>query len=110
MKFTTGVLKVLTKPVLQHELDALVSLSYNIGLGNFGRSSVVANFNAGDKAKAAESFLLWHKASGKADVLLGRRQRERDLFLTGNYGKLDAISVWEGDPKTTKPKKMALPK
>jgi GH24 family phage-related lysozyme (muramidase) len=109
-KFTAGVLKVLTKPTLQHELDAMILLAYNIGLGSFSRSSVVAHFNSGDKAKAADAFLLWHKASGKADVLLGRRQRERTLFLTSSYGKIDTVPVWTGDPKTTKPVKMALPK
>jgi GH24 family phage-related lysozyme (muramidase) len=109
-KFTAGVLKVLTKPCAQHELDSLVSIAYNIGLGNFSRSSIVANFNSGDKAKAADSFLLWHKASGKADVLLGRRQRERTLFLTSSYGKIDTVPVWTGDPRTTKAVKMALPK
>jgi lysozyme len=109
-KFTAGVLKVLTKPAKQHELDAMVSLAYNIGLGNFAKSSVVANFNSGDKEKTANSFLLWHKASGKADVLLGRRLREAAMFTKGDYGKIDTVPVWTGDPKTTKPTKMALPK
>lgn len=109
VKFTAGAMKALTKPAAKHELDAMVSLAYNIGLANFAKSSVAVNFNAGDKAKAAESFLLWHKAGGVANVLLGRRQRERAMFLNADYGDLSTVPVWTGNPRTTKPVWQPLP-
>jgi lysozyme len=65
-----------------YELGAMVSLAYNIGIENFRQSSVLRFFNCGNKLSAADSFLLWVKASGK--VLPGlqlRRQSERHLFL-----------------------------
>lgn len=74
----------------QAEFDAMVSLAFNIGLGNFGKSSVVRNFRRGDKIKAAESFALWNKArnprTGKLEPLPGltrRRAEEKQLFLSG---------------------------
>lgn len=66
----------------EHELGAMVSLAYNIGMGNFRTSSVLRFFNKGNKTMAAESFKLWVKAAGK--VLPGlqfRRQSELHLFL-----------------------------
>ena len=37
-------------PLYQHEFDAYVSLSYNIGAGNFCRSTLVKKLNAKDYA------------------------------------------------------------
>ncbi len=65
-----------------HELGAMASLAYNIGIGKFCTSSVLRFFNAGNKAMAAESFKLWVKSGGK--VLKGlqrRRWSEAHLFL-----------------------------
>lgn len=70
----------------QHEHDALVSLVFNIGRGNFSSSTLLRKLNAGDKEGAADEFLKWRKAGGK--VLKGlerRRAAERELFLCGNY-------------------------
>lgn len=61
---------------------ACTSLSYNIGVGAFGASSVSRHTGRGDFSKAAESFLLWNKAGGR--VLRGltlRRQYERKFYL-----------------------------
>ena len=66
----------------QHEFDALVSLCFNIGEGNFAKSSVVRFIKAGNKAVAADKFLLWNKAGGKIiRGLVERRKRERLRFL-----------------------------
>jgi len=75
--------KMITGVLTQSKWDALVSLTYNIGIGNFQKSSVLKYINAGDIKKAAESFILWNKDStGK--VLTGlvlRRKTEKALFL-----------------------------
>lgn len=66
----------------QHEFDALVSLCFNIGIRNFTKSSVVKELIAGNKAKAADKFLLWNKAGGKTVLgLVNRRKSERLQFL-----------------------------
>jgi len=70
-------------PVNQNQFDAMVSLDYNIGGGNFKNSSVVANLNKGDVAAAAESFKLWNKSGGKVvQGLVNRRELEVALFNT----------------------------
>lgn len=71
----------LTQAPNQNQFDAMVSLCFNIGPGNFGKSSVRRFFNAGETAKAANAFLMWNKAAGK--VLKGltrRRAAEMALF------------------------------
>ncbi len=63
---------------------ACVSLTYNIGLGAFGASSVCRKIMRNDLSGAADSFLLWNKGGGR--VLKGltrRRHAERLLFLRG---------------------------
>lgn len=64
-----------------NERAALVSLVFNIGVGAFAKSTLRAQLIAGDKAGAADQFLRW-KFAGGAPVLLARRERERELFLT----------------------------
>lgn len=73
--------------VNQNMFDALVSLIYNIGVGAFSSSSVFRNIKKGDMRAAADSFLLWDKATigGRKQRLAGltkRRKKERALFLS----------------------------
>lgn len=81
-QFETGLLPLLKRSPRQHQFDAMVSLAFNVGLGNFRKSSVLRHFNAGKDNEAANAFLMWNKAGGK--VLAGltrRREGERALFL-----------------------------
>lgn len=81
-KFETAVLAAVKVPISQNEFDALVSLAFNIGGGAFAKSTLVRKLNAGDKAGAAEQFLVWNKAGGKViNGLTKRRQSERLQFL-----------------------------
>ena len=68
----------------QNEYDALVCLCYNIGAGNFFKSTLVKMLKAGDdKAEIAQQFLRWDKAGGKPLAgLTRRRNAEAELFLT----------------------------
>lgn len=68
----------------QNEFDALVCLCYNIGAGNFLKSTLVKMLKAGDdKAEIAQQFLRWDKAGGKPLAgLTRRRNAEAELFLT----------------------------
>jgi lysozyme len=78
-----SVARVVTVPVTRNEFSAMVSLCYNVGYGNFEKSSVVRLLNAGDRAGAAEAFLLWVKAGGQVvPHLVDRRNAERALFLS----------------------------
>jgi lysozyme len=68
----------------QNEFDALVCLCYNIGAGNFFKSTLVKMLKAGDdKAEIAQQFLRWDKSGGKPLAgLTRRRNAEAELFLT----------------------------
>ncbi|MDK7586203.1 lysozyme [Alcaligenes faecalis subsp. phenolicus] len=81
-EFVSGVLKALTRPATQAQLDAMIDLAYNIGVSAFQGSTLVRLFNAGDQAGAAEQFPRWNKSGGK--ILLGLRRRraaDRARFL-----------------------------
>lgn len=69
--------------ITQNMFDALVSLAYNIGLGNLKKSSVIRLLKQGNKQGSADAFLLWDKAGGKTlSGLTQRRKKERLLFLS----------------------------
>jgi lysozyme len=73
-----------------HQYDALCSLIFNIGPSEkgFAGSTVLRTLNAGDFSGAGDAFLLWCNATVngvKTPVLLGRRQRERTMFLSATY-------------------------
>jgi len=81
--FEDGVRAAVGVPLIQNEFDALVSLAFNIGVGAFSKSTLVKKLNAGDRAGAADQFLVWNKAGGKTlKGLTTRRQSERKQFLS----------------------------
>lgn len=80
-RFESGVLRLIKVPMTQGQFDALVSFSFNVGLGNLQNSTLRMKINRGDYEGAAEQFLVWTKAGGK--VLKGlviRRTHEKDMF------------------------------
>lgn len=81
-KFEAGVAKLLTIGATDNEFSAMVCLAYNIGLGNFGKSSVLRLHNQKDQKGAADAFLMWTKAGGRElPGLVRRREAERGLYL-----------------------------
>jgi len=88
-EFAEGVTKAVKVPLAQHQFDALVSLSYNIGMGAFLKSTLLKKLNAKDYKGAAEQFPRWKYAGGKESLgLLRRRMQERALFLGEPYPKV----------------------
>ena len=81
-RFELGVHKMLPNmPLRQGEFDALVSFSFNLGLGCFQRSTVRQALLRGDKKAAMESLLKYCRAGGKIlKGLLNRRLDEKALF------------------------------
>jgi len=82
-----AIAPLLQKPATLHQAAAMLSLTYNIGIGAFQSSTVLRKFNAGDIAGAADAFLMWDKATvdGQKVVVPGlhnRRVQERAIFLT----------------------------
>ena len=65
----------------QNEFDALVSFAYNIG-----NIKQLTASGTRSKTQIAAKMLLYVKAGGKrVQGLVTRRQKERNLFVTGGY-------------------------
>jgi len=82
-KFENGVIRLLhPKQPNQSEFDALVSFSFNLGLGCFQRSTVRSAFIRGDKKRAGEVLLKYCYAGGRRlKGLIRRRLAEHALFM-----------------------------
>lgn len=82
--FERGVLRLVPCVVgRQGAFDALVSISFNFGLGNLQRSTIRMRANRGDWEGAAEAFRMWTKGGGKVlPGLVRRREAEIALFLS----------------------------
>ena len=81
-RFELGIHKMLPNvPLRQCEFDALVSFSFNLGLGCLQRSTVRQALLRGNKKEAMDSLVKYCRAGGK--ILKGlqtRRLDERALF------------------------------
>lgn len=85
------VLAACTEYPTGNELGALCSLQYNIGHGNFLRSTVLKAHNRGDRQAASRAFGLWNQATvnGVRQELRGltsRRAAEAALYLQPDEG------------------------
>lgn len=70
-------------PLTQNQFSALVSFTFNVGSGNFGKSTLLKLINSRQYGAAANEFAKWDHAGGVAvPGILRRRLAERDLFLT----------------------------
>ena len=76
IRFERGVERLITIPLTQNQMDAIISFTFNLGIGCLQRSSVRQKLNRGDKEGAIESLLKYNKASGK--VLKGLDNRRKD--------------------------------
>ena len=66
----------------QNQIDSIASFVYNIGIGNFKKSTLLKHLNDGFFILAANEFARWNKGGGR--VLKGlteRRAEESELFL-----------------------------
>ncbi|HTD97929.1 MAG TPA: lysozyme [Mucilaginibacter sp.] len=76
-------------PLTQNQFDALVSFTYNAGIGALRNSTLLKKLNASDYSGAADQFLFWNKITDPhtgekvvSNVLKARRTEERGLFLS----------------------------
>lgn len=98
----------LVKPnvINQEEFDALVSIAFNIGVGNFTSSTLLRRINedkhrTGDPmsreraiAGIAEAFGMWRKSGGAVlPGLVSRRASEANRFLKRARGELNALRM-----------------
>ena len=80
-RFEKGVNDLVKVSLTQNQFDALVSFSFNLGLGNLKSSTLLKKLNASDYTGAVNEFLRWNRAGGKVlNGLTRRRQAEKDMF------------------------------
>ena len=82
-RFEIGIQRLTKVSLTQSQFDALVSFSFNVGLGNFQSSTLRSKLNRGDYEGASNEFPKWRKAGGKIlKGLVRRRADEKALFLS----------------------------
>ena len=80
-RFERGVAQYVPVPLTQGQFDALVSFSFNVGLGTLQRSTLRQKINRQDFKGASMEFLKYIMAGGKIlKGLQSRRNDERALF------------------------------
>lgn len=81
-KFEGAIKQCVRVPLYQHEYDAYLSLTYNIGQGAFCNSTLVRLLNTKDYLGACEQILRWNRAQGReVRGLTIRREREHKQCL-----------------------------
>lgn len=93
-----------------NQFSALASFVFNLGCGNFKKSSLLRHLNAGNVQEASEELLVWVNAGGKTlRGLVNRRTAEKVLFCTGGVcettsciGSVDTTSLFvRASPSST---------
>lgn len=83
-QFERQVDAAVTSTINANQLGALTSFAFNVGMGNFRRSTLLRLVNANpNNAAIRQEFMKWNKAKGQ--VLAGltrRRTAEADLYFT----------------------------
>ena len=90
-RFEGAINRLVKVKLVQSQVNALVSLVFNIGVGAFESSKLLFELNAGRYSEAADHILDWRFAKVKQKdgsyvkkpVLLGRREAEARLFRSG---------------------------
>ena len=82
-KFEGALKECVTVPLEQHEYDAYISLSYNIGSNAFCKSTLVRKLNTGDYEGACKEILRWDQFNGKPLAGLTKRRQEEHKKCLG---------------------------
>lgn len=103
-KYEKAVLDSVKVKLSQEQFDALVSFCYNVGPGNFRKSSVLRFVNARRFSDVPSRLMLWNKAGGR--VLRGltrRRAAEGELWSSGTRESKHASAAIPDAPRGKSP-------
>lgn len=99
LRFEKGVDALVTVPINENQLAALVSFAYNLGLAALANSTLLRKVNDNAFAEAALEFAKWRNArdpkTGQKVVLPGlvkRRAAEAALFRKPVLGGYSAVA------------------
>lgn len=81
-RFEDGVSRIVDVDLNSNQFSALVSFTFNLGVGALEKSTLLRKLNSGDYKGAANEFERWVFAGGKKLAGLKRRRKaEKALFL-----------------------------
>jgi Phage-related lysozyme (muraminidase) len=72
-------------PLNQNQFDALVSFTYNLGIGNLKSSTLLKMLNEGYYTNAGLQLLRWDKNDGKVMAGLTRRRKTELKLFSGEH-------------------------
>jgi len=77
-----GVRNLVRVPLTQYQEAALISFTYNAGVGNLRSSTMLRKFNSRDYVGACQELIRWVYAQGKKlNGLFNRRNDEMQMCL-----------------------------
>ena len=82
--FEQEIEKVVEVPLHQHQYDALVSWTFNLGGANLNASTMLKVLNKGAYEDVPYQIKRWNKAGGKVLEGLTRRRLAESLLFEGN--------------------------
>ena len=78
-----AIRRLVKTELTENMFSSLCSFIYNVGSGNFQKSTLRMKLNRGQHESAADELSKWVKAGGRRiRGLVRRRKQERELFLT----------------------------
>lgn len=78
-----AVNNLVTVPLSQNQFDALVDFTFNVGIGGFGKSTLLRKLDIGNFGDMPTQLLRW--TNGGNQGLIDRRNAEIALFTNGTY-------------------------
>lgn len=75
-------------PLEQNQFDALCSLTFNIGSGGFGSSTVLRMVNARDFIHVPDAFMMWNKVHREGKLIVSNGLTDR---------RKNEIKLWKGE-------------
>jgi lysozyme len=82
--YEDAVIKSVEVPLHQHQFDALVSWTFNLGGANLNASTMLKVLNKGAYKDVPYQIKRWNKAGGKVLEGLTRRRLAESLLFEGN--------------------------
>ena len=86
-EYQKPVQNLVTSNINQNQFDALVSFTYNVGVGGFAESTLLkkVNQNPNDFEEIKYQFSRWNKGGGNVlQGLINRRNDEITLYFSGS--------------------------
>ena len=85
VRFEDAVNDLVTVYLTQYQFDALVSFSFNVGVGAFEKSTLLKVLNQKLYENIPAQLARWNKAGGRPVAGLTNRRRAEALLWNGRY-------------------------